>query len=213
MAGCTHCHVDTAEALRHDRAFRQVLWIALALNGAMFAVELAASLFGRSMSLQADALDFFGDAWSYAISLAVLGMGLRVRAGAALVKGVTMGLFGIWVIGSTAYHALAGTMPVAELMAPVALLALGANVTVSVLLFRYRGGDSNMRSVWLCSRNDALINVAVLAAAGGVAVTGTGWPDIAVAAAIAALSLSSAASIIRQARHELGHPAAGAAGS
>src|SRR3546814_7685257 len=167
MAGCSHCHVDTVEALRHDRAFRRVLWIALALNGTMFAVELAASFFGRSMSLQADALDFFGDAWSYGVSLAVLGMGLRVRAGAALVKGVTMGLFGLWVIGSTAYHALAGSMPAAELLAPVALLALAANVAVTLLLFRYRGGDSNIRSVWLCSRNDAMANIAVLAAAGG----------------------------------------------
>jgi Co/Zn/Cd efflux system component len=213
MAGCTHSHVDAAETLRHDRAFRRVLWIALALNGTMFAVELAASFFGRSMSLQADALDFFGDAWSYGVSLAVLGMGLRVRAGAALVKGVTMALFGLWVIGSTAYHALAGSMPAAELMAPVALLALGANVAVTLLLFRYRGGDSNMRSVWLCSRNDALANIAVLAAAGGVAVTGAGWPDIAVAAVIAGLALSAAASVIRQAWHELGHLATGAAGS
>jgi Co/Zn/Cd efflux system component len=188
--------------------FRRILWIALALNGAMFLVEVAASYLGRSMSLQADALDFLGDAWSYGLSLAVLGMGLRVRAGVALAKGVAMGLFGIWVIGSTVYHALTGIVPAAEVMGPVAILALAANMTVALLLFRYRSGDANIRSVWLCSRNDALANIAVLAAAGGVALTGTGWPDIAVAAGIAALALSSAVSVIRQARHELSHHAA-----
>lgn len=208
MAGCTHCHVDGAEALRHDRGFRRALWIALALNGGMFAVELAASLLGRSMSLQADALDFFGDSWSYGISLAVLGMGLRARAIAALLKGATMGLFGLWVIGSTVHHGLAGTVPEAQLMGPVALMALAANVTATLLLLRYRAGDANMRSIWLCSRNDALANIAVLAAAGGVAATAAGWPDILVAAAIAGLNLSAAASVLRQARHELRHHAA-----
>lgn len=212
MAGCNHSHghdhCHEVDGRRDDPAFRRVLWIALALNGFMFLVEIAASYVGRSMSLQADALDFFGDAWSYGISLAVLGMGLRVRATAALVKGAAMGLFGLWVIGSTAYHAAIGNLPAAEVMGPVGLLALAANVTVALLLFRYRDGDANVRSVWLCSRNDALANVAVLAAAGGVAVTGSGWPDIAVAAGIAFLALSAAVSVIRQARQELAHHAA-----
>ncbi len=213
MAGCNHCHVDDAEALRHDGAFRRALWIALALNGGMFAVEIVASLYGRSMSLQADALDFLGDSWSYAISLAVLGMSLRARTNAALLKGATMGLFGLWVIGSTAYHGWAGTVPAAVVMGPVALMALAANVTVTLLLLRYRNGDANMRSIWLCSRNDALANVAVMAAAGGVAATGAGWPDILVAAGIAALNLSAASSVFRQARHELREHAADAAAS
>lgn len=213
MAGCTHCHVSDADTLRRDSRFRRALWIALVLNGGMFGVELVASLLGRSVSLQADALDFLGDSWTYAISLAVIGMGLRARATAALAKGATMGLFGLWVVGSTAWQAWAGTVPSAEIMGPVAIAALAANVSVAVLLFRYRGGDANMRSIWLCSRNDVIANLAVLAAAAAVAVTGAGWPDIVVAAAIAALSLSSAASIIRQALHELGHPLPGAIGS
>lgn len=203
MDGCNHCDVGDAEALRHDGAFRRALWIALALNGGMFFIEIAASLVGSSMSLQADALDFFGDTWSYAISLAVLGMSLRARANAALLKGAAMGLFGLWVIGSTAYHGYAGTVPTAVVMGPVAVMALAANVSAALLLLRYRNGDANMRSIWLCSRNDALANIAVLAAAGGVAATGAGWPDIVVAAGIAALSLSAASSILRQARHEL----------
>lgn len=212
MAGCTHCHVDTA-ALRRDRAFRGALWIALALNGGMFVVEVVASLLGRSVSLQADALDFLGDSWSYAVSLAVLGMGVRARATAALAKGATMGLFGLWVIWAGIDHLLTGNVPAAAVMGPVAVAALAANVAVTVLLFRYRGGDANMRSIWLCSRNDALANVAVLAAAGGVAATGAGWPDILVAAGIAGLNLSAAASVIRQARHEIRHHASGTAAS
>lgn len=213
MAGCTHCHAEAGEELRRDRRFRQVLWIALALNGGMFLVEVVASLLGRSVSLQADSLDFLGDAWSYALSLAVLGMGLRARASAALAKGATMGLFGLWVIGSTVYHAVTGNVPVAGVMGPVAVLALAANVTVTVLLFRYRAGDANMRSIWLCSRNDAIANLAVLAAAGGVVVTGAGWPDILVAAVIAALNLGAAVSVVRQARHEFRHQPSGATAS
>ena len=204
MAGCTHCHVDeTAEALRRDRLFRRALWIALAINAAMFAVELAASLLGRSVSLQADALDFLGDASSYGLSLLVLGMGLRARSGAALAKGATMGLFGLWVVASAVDRALAGSVPAPGIMGPVALMALAANATVTALLFRYRAGDANMRSIWLCSRNDAIANLAVLVAAGGVFATGSGWPDILVAAGIAGLNLTSAASVIRQAYGEL----------
>jgi Co/Zn/Cd efflux system component len=207
MAGCTHCHVDDAETLRHDPRFRRALWIALALNGNMFLVEVIASLLGRSASLQADALDFLGDSWSYGVTLAVLGMSLRARTMAALAKGATMGLFGLWVVGSTAYHAFTGNVPAAGIMGPVAILALAANVTVTLLLLRFRNGDANMRSIWLCSRNDAIANLAVLAAAGGVVATGTGWPDILVATGIAALNLSAAASVIRQARHESRHHA------
>lgn len=207
MAGCTHCHVDDAETLRHDPRFRRALWIALALNGSMFLVEVIASLLGRSASLQADALDFLGDSWSYGVTLAVLGMSLRARTMAALAKGATMGLFGLWVVGSTAYHAFTGNVPAAGIMGPVAILALAANVTVTLLLLRFRNGDANMRSIWLCSRNDAIANLAVLAAAGGVVATGTGWPDILVATGIAALNLSAAASVIHQARHESRHHA------
>lgn len=206
MAGCTHCHADhTAESLRCDHGFRRALWIALVLNAGMFGVELVASLLGRSVSLQADAVDFLGDAWSYALSLIVLGMGLRARSAVALAKGATMGLFGLWVVGSAVHRALTGSVPAPEIMGPVALLALTANLAVAILLFRYRAGDANMRSIWLCSRNDVIANLAVLAAAGGVFATASGWPDIAVAAAIAGLNLAAAGSVIRQAYGELAH--------
>lgn len=210
MAACSHCHAEAGEELRRGRPFRRALWIALALNGGMFLVEVIASLLGRSVSLQADALDFFGDAWSYGLSLAVLGMGLQARASAALAKGAAMGLFGLWVIGTAVYHAVSGTIPAAEVMGPVAMVALAANVTVTLLLFRYRSGDANMRSIWLCSRNDVLANLGVLAAAGGVAATGAGWPDILVAGAIAALNLSAAVSVIRQGLQELRDQPSGA---
>ena len=130
-------------------------------------------------------------------------MSLRVRARAALLKGLSMGAFGLWVIGAAVYKAVAGIPPDAAVMGVTATLALAANVGVAALLFRFRGGDANMRSVWLCSRNDAISNVAVIAAAAGVATTATGWPDIAVALIIAGLALSAAWQVIRLARGEL----------
>lgn len=200
MAGCC----DHAPA-RHRATgpYRRVLWIALALNAAMFAVELAAGFAAGSVSLQADALDFLGDAATYGITLAVLGMALRWRAGAALLKGGTMGLFGFWVAGATVWHALNPGLPGAPIMGGVGLAALTVNLACAALLFRHREGDSNMRSVWLCSRNDAIGNLAVMAAAGGVWATGSGWPDLAVGAVMASLALWSATQIVRQARGEL----------
>jgi len=196
-ASCAH-HAPAADAL-----FRRVLWIALAVNAAMFVVEVAAGMLARSLSLQADSLDFLGDAANYGISLFVLGLGARARASAALGKGVAMGTFGLWVIGAAAYRSIHGAMPEAAIMAPVGLAALAANVTVAFLLFRYRRGDSNMRSVWLCSRNDAIGNLAVIAAAGGVYATGSLWPDLAVGALIAGLSLAAAYTVVRLAATEL----------
>src|SRR4029453_12808820 len=157
-------------------AYRRVLWAVLAINAVMFLVEIGAGLAAGSASLQADALDFFGDAANYAISLLVVGMALRYRAMAALAKGATMGLFGLWVTGTVFWHALHGTLPSAVTMGAVGFAALAANAISFGLLSAYRDGDANMRSAWICTRNDVLGNLAVLAAAAGVFGTGAGWP-------------------------------------
>jgi Co/Zn/Cd efflux system component len=183
--------------------YRRVLWLVLAINAAMFAVEIGAGLAAGSASLQADALDFLGDAGNYAISLFVVGMALRYRASAALAKAATMGAFGVWVIGVTLWHAIHGTLPQALTMGAVGSAALIANAASFALLWAYRAGDSNMRSAWICTRNDVLGNLAVLLAAVGVFGTGTGWPDIIVAAIMAALALQGAGIVYRQAFSEL----------
>jgi len=170
----------------------------------MFAVEIGGSILASSSALQADALDFLADAANYAISLSVAGLVLAWRARAALVKGATMGVFGVGVLVSTAWHAIAGTVPHAELMGAIGVAALIANGSVAAMLYRYRGGEANMRSIWLCSRNDVIGNLAVLFAAVGVFGSGTGWPDTAVAMIMAALGISGAWQITRQALAELG---------
>lgn len=184
-------------------AYRRVLWVALVINAAMFAVEAAAGLIAGSVSLQADALDFFGDAANYALSLSVLSLALVWRARAALVKGLSMGLFGVWVLGAAAFNIAGGATPHAVTMGVVGFVALIANVGVALLLYRFREGDANMRSVWLCSRNDAIGNAAVMVAALGVFGTGTLWPDIAVAAVMAGLALSASIETVRAALREL----------
>ena len=197
----------SSQNLEPDGRIRRILRVALAVNAAMFLVEVVSGLLAGSAALQADALDFLGDATNFAISLSVLGSQPRTRAKAALIKGATMAAFGTWVICSTAWHAWFGTLPQADIMGGVGLLALLANGTVALLLYAYRKGDANMRSVWLCARNDSIANIAVMLAATGVFATGTGWPDIAVAAVIAALNLTGAAQVIGRARAEL-RPAA-----
>ncbi len=195
--------------LTDDARYRRVLWLALAINAAMFAVEVVFGLIADSLSLQADALDFFGDAANYAISLALLGRAIRWRAGGAAIKGGAMALFGAWVLGAAIYRVFVGGVPDAAIMGAVGLLALFANLACAVLLFRFRRGDSNMRSVWLCTRNDAIGNVAVMLAAGGVLATGTGWPDVAVAAVMATLALTACRHVLKQAVGELRQAAAG----
>lgn len=202
MVGCNDCASQGAENPR-DPLFRRILWIALIVNFGMFMVEIVASYYGDSISLQADALDFFGDSANYAISLFVLGMALSARARASIFKGLTMGAFGIWVIYSAGYRALLGSQPEPSVMGFIALLALIANVSVAVLLYRYREGDSNMQSIWLCSRNDAIGNIAVLIAAAGVFASASRWPDLLVAVLIAGLSISSAYQVIKLAHQEL----------
>jgi Co/Zn/Cd efflux system component len=186
-----------------DERYRRVLWAALAVNVAMFLVEIVAGIIAGSVSLRADALDFLADAANYAVALAVVGLALRWRAGAALLKGAVMGLFGLWVAASTVSHAITATVPRAELMGAIGLLALAANLAVAGLLYRYRAADSQAMSVWLCTRNDCIANIAVIIAGAGVWVSGSPWPDIAVAAIIVGLGLSSAMRIIGQARGEL----------
>lgn len=199
MDGCC-AHKEQAVL---SRTYRRVLWIALAVNAAMFVVEGSAGFASASVSLQADALDFFGDAANYAISLTVLSMSLAWRARAALLKGATMGAFGLWVVAAALINVVTGRVPDPMTMGVIGLVALAANVAVAVLLYRYREGDANMRSVWLCTRNDAIGNLAVMAAALGVFGTGGGWPDIAVAAIMASLSLSAAFEIVRRSWAEI----------
>jgi Co/Zn/Cd efflux system component len=187
----------------NDPHWRRALWIALAVNLGMFFVEMVAGVNASSRALMADALDFFGDAANYAISLAVAGLAIGWRARAAMFKGVTLLGLGLWVFGSAAYGAFTGTLPHAETMGMIGVAALIANVAVAVMLYRFRTGDANMRSVWICSRNDAIGNIAVVAAAAGVFGTGTAWPDLLVAALLAGLGISGGIQIIRQARDEL----------
>ena len=202
------CCGQAQDPHRGSESYRRVLWAVLAINTGMFGVEVVAGLAAGSASLQADALDFLGDAGNYIISLLVVVMALRYRAMAAFAKGSTMGLFGLWVIGVTASHAWQGTVPEAFTMGAVGVAALLANATSFALLWAYREGDSNMRSAWVCTRNDVLGNIAVLLAALGVFGTGTGWPDIAVAAIMAALALQGAWTVVGHARSELRAPRA-----
>jgi Co/Zn/Cd efflux system component len=195
------CAPETPEFT--DTRYRSVLWVALIINGSMFLIELIAGLMAGSVSLQADALDFLGDVANYGISIFVIGMVLPYRATAALIKGATMGLFGLWVIAATVFHALQRTVPHAVTMGEVGFAALVANAVVFAVLWTSRKGDSNMRSAWLCSRNDVIGNVAVMLAAVGVFGTGTGWPDVIVAAIMAGLGLQGAYQVIRHALEEL----------
>lgn len=207
MTGCCHNdHCSSEPASLNSPAWRRALWIALVINAGMFAGELIAGIAAGSASLQADALDFLGDAGNYAISLSVAGMALVWRARAALVKGATLFLLGLWVLATTAWHAWTGILPAASVMGVVGILALLANGGIALTLYRFRSGDANMRSVWICSRNDAIGNVAVLLAAAGVFGTGTGWPDIVVAVIMAGLAATGGAQIIRQALGELREP-------
>ena len=202
-----HCCEQAASTSNPgDRRQRRVLWLALAINAVMFGVEIVAGHTARSVSLQADALDFLADAANYAISLFVVGTALTWRARAALVKGLSMGMLGLWVIGATAWNAWTGTVPEAPVMGVVGVLALVANMVVLAVLTGFRSGDANMRSVWICSRNDVLANVAVLLAALGVFGTGTGWPDIIVAGIMAGLALYGAGQVVRQAAGEMRAP-------
>ena len=202
---CSNCASDTQTGL-NDPAWRKALWIALAVNAAMFAGEMVAGLAAGSQSLQADALDFLGDSANYAISLGVAGSALVWRSRAALLKGATLGLLGLYILASTIVAVWRGAVPQAEVMGAVGIVALVANGAVAIMLYRFRSGDANMRSVWICSRNDAIGNIAVVLAAAGVFGSGTAWPDLIVAGILAALGLSGGFQIIRQSVSELRAP-------
>lgn len=185
-----------------DPRYKLVLWTVIGINGGMFLVEMVAGQLAGSQALQADALDFLGDTVTYGLSLAVIGTSLRTRATAALFKGLSLSLMGLWVFGSTAYRTLVVGVPSAEVMGVIALLALAANLGSVGLLMPYKDGDANVRSVWLCSRNDAIGNVAVILAAFAVWGTATAWPDLIVAAIMAGIFLTSSVQILRQAWNE-----------
>jgi Co/Zn/Cd efflux system component len=186
-----------------EAGYRRVLWLALLINGAMFAAELGVGLDAHSKSLLADSIDFLGDAANYGISLFVLGLALVWRARAAFLKGAAMLAFGLAIAGATIDSALGGSLPHAESMGVIGAVALAANVSVALMLFRYRKGDSNMRAVWLCTRNDAIGNLAVLIAAAGVFASDTAWPDLAVAAIMSSLAMLAGAQVMRQAWREI----------
>ena len=199
-AECGHSHNNNnADSPR----YRRILWAALIINLAMFGIEIGAGFRSGSTSLLADAIDFFGDAANYGVSLAVLSAGVVLRARAALLKGVCMMAFGLFVLGRAAWMYHLGGTPEALTMGGIGLLALVANVTVAAMLYAYRTGDANMRSVWLCSRNDAIGNIAVMLAALGVVGTGSAWPDLLVACGMALLALIGGWSVIKQARSEM----------
>jgi Co/Zn/Cd efflux system component len=202
MGCCDDDHCASA-TLPNSPSWRRALWIALAINSGFFLTEIVAGAAAGSTALQADALDFFGDAANYAVSLGVAGMALAWRARAAFAKGGTLVVFALWVLGSTAWHAFHGTLPRAEVMGIVGLAALVANGGVALMLYRFRSGDANMRSVWICSRNDAVGNAAVLLAALGVFGTRTGWPDVIVATIMGGLGLWGGWQIVSHARDEL----------
>lgn len=196
-----HSHDHSVEGA--SPRFIKVLWAALVINAAMFGVELWGGLGADSVSLLADAVDFFGDAASYGISLTVMSMAVVWRSRAALLKGLTMAFWGAGVLALTAWNAWTGSSPEPATMGWIGALALLANVSVAVMLYAWRDGDANMRSVWLCSRNDALGNVAVMAAALGVFGSGTAWPDLLVAAGMGLLALSAGRSVVTQALREM----------
>ena len=197
------CSCSAPEPKSPAPGFRKALWIALWVNLAMFVVEGIASLSSGSVSLMADAIDFFGDSANYILSLTVLSMGMLWRGRAAMVKGITMTVFGLVIWARAVWVVQAGITPEPLTMGAVGLLALAANVSVAALLFRFREGDSDMRSVWLCSRNDAVSNIAVMVAALGVFGTGSAWPDLIVAAIMGTLAITAGISVVRHARSDI----------
>ncbi|MBO0902244.1 cation transporter [Jiella sonneratiae] len=202
-ASCCSGGVPAFDGL--DPQYKRILWTVIAINGVMFLTEMVAGQIAGSQALAADALDFLGDTVTYGLSLAVIGAGVRVRASAALAKGVSLSVMALWVFGSTIYRTLVAGVPQAEVMGAIGFLALAANLGSVLLLRPYKDGDANVRSVWLCSRNDAIGNTVVMAAAFLVWQTATPWPDLAVAAFMAGVFLTSSVAILRQAWGEYRH--------
>lgn len=193
------CHGGVPRFDGLEPRYKRVLWTVIGINGAMFVTEMIAGHLAGSQALKADALDFLADTVTYGLSLAVIGASLRTRATAALFKGLSLSLMAFCVLGSTIYHTLILGLPSAELMGGIAVLAFAANLASVLMLMRYKDGDANVRSVWLCSRNDAIGNVVVMIAAAGVWGTGVAWPDLGVAALMAGIFLTSSVQILKQA--------------
>lgn len=198
-ATCGHSH--TFDGM--DPTYKRRLITVIAINAVMFAVEMVAGQLAGSQALQADSMDFFADALTYGLSLWVIGMPLIIRARAALLKGLSLAVIALWVSGSTIWHVFFLNEPRAEVMSSIGVLAFVANLVSVLLLMSYKDGDSNIRSVWLCSRNDAIGNVVVVIAGVGVWGTGTAWPDLAVAAIMATLFLWSSIQILGQSFAEM----------
>lgn len=197
------CNCDHEPAPQKPNGkFRTALWIALILNLLLFVIELIGGAYAHSSALWADALDFFGDVVSYGISLAVMGISLYWRATVALLKGIVMATFGFIVIGKIVYAYVQGIPPEAMTMGVIGVLALIANLVSASLLYAFRHGDANMRSVWLCSRNDTIGNAAVILAAVGVFGTGSLIPDLIVALVISILALTGGYQVIKRALRE-----------
>jgi Co/Zn/Cd efflux system component len=207
-AACGHTH--TFDGVSDD--YKRRLWLVIAINAAMFATEVIAGAVAGSIAMWADALDFLADAATYGLSLAVIGMAVAVRARVALAKGISLTVMGLWVFGATIWQVFVTGVPRAEIMGAIGFFALAANAVSVLILMRYKDGDANVRSVWLCSRNDAIGNVAVMLAAAGVWGTATKWPDLVVAGFMATLFLSSSVQIVRQAIAELNAAKAGVGG-
>lgn len=201
--GAHCCHDVKFEGM--DPRYKRALVVVIFINALMFIIEMPMGFVGASQALKADALDFLGDTFTYALSLYVIGKPGAMRAKAALFKGLSLSAMGLWVLGSTIYTVFYLNQPTAFIMGSVGAAALAANVASVLLLMRFKDGDANVRSVWLCSRNDAIGNIMVMVAASGVWATGTGWPDVIVAGIMATLFLSGSITIIRQALHELAH--------
>jgi cation diffusion facilitator family transporter len=201
MADCCNDKACEIDALRGRQS--AMLKIVLAINAVMFVVELTAGLLGNSVSLVADSLDMLGDALVYGFSLYVVARGAAMKARAALFKGIIMAGFGFFVLSQAIYRIVVPQLPTFEAIGAIGLLALAANGVCFYLLWRHRTDDINMSSVWLCSRNDIIANVSVLFAAAGVWLTRSGWPDILVGLALAALFLRSALHVLRGAIKEL----------
>ncbi len=199
-SGCHSCSTDT-RPLNYNQKI--VLWIALVLNAVMFFAELITSFIADSVALKADAIDFLGDAANYGVSLFVLGMSIGTRARASLLKAYTMAAFGLWVMGSAVFSWIAQSQPEASLMGKLGVTAMLVNLLVAGLLFKFRNGDSNMKSVWICTRNDVIGNIAVIIAAAGVVATSSGWPDLVVALGMGLLAIFSAREVIIDANREL----------
>ena len=196
------CEIETTSKPKNEKQ-KVILWISLILNASMFIVEIIYSYLAQSVSLKADAIDFLGDAANYGLSIFVLNMTLQKKAKASFVKSASMGLFGFWVIGSTIYYFVTKSQPEAETMSVVGVAAFFVNLLVAGLLYQFRDGDSNMKSVWLCTRNDVIGNLAVILAAGGIIATKSNWPDLVVALGMGLLAIQSAWLVFADARREI----------